>query len=69
MPLRIFSLAFWFVALSILPARANGARLFPAEAAIPNSRVIRFRSSIDKKPYRLQISIPMFASRPIATIA
>jgi predicted alpha/beta superfamily hydrolase len=47
-----------------LPAQADDGKLFPAEAAIPNSRVIRFTSAIDKEPYTIQISIPMFAPRP-----
>ena len=66
MPLRALGLAFWLAALSALPARADDARLFPAEAAIPNSRIIRFTSAIDKEPYTLQISIPIFAPRPKA---
>jgi ferri-bacillibactin esterase len=66
MLLRALGLAFWFAALSALPARADNARLFPATAAIPNSRIIRFTSAIDKRPYTLQISIPIFAPRPPA---
>ena len=48
------------------PAQADDGRLFPAEAAIPNSRVLHFTSAIDKKPYTIQVSIPMFAPRPKA---
>lgn len=49
--------------LSALPAGADTAKpddgkIFPAEAAIPNSRVIRFTSAIDKEPYEIQVSIP-----------
>jgi predicted alpha/beta superfamily hydrolase len=55
-----------FVAFATLPARAYDGKLFPAEAAIPNSRVIRFVSTIDKKPYTIQISIPILAPRPKA---
>ncbi|HWY62136.1 MAG TPA: alpha/beta hydrolase-fold protein [Rhizomicrobium sp.] len=57
------------LAMAILaahPAQADDGRLFPAEAAIPNSRIIRFTSAIDKEPYTIQISIPMFAPRPKA---
>ena len=48
-----------------LPVQADGARpddakIYPAEAAIPNSRVIRFTSSIDKEPYTIQVSIPLW---------
>ena len=39
---------------------------FPAEAAIPNSRLIHFISAIDKEPFTLQISIPILAPRPKA---
>ena len=52
--------------LAALPAQADDSKLFPAEAAIPNSRVIHFTSAIDKEPYTIQISIPMFAPRPKA---
>ena len=52
--------------LAALPAQADDSKLFPAEAAIPNSRVIRFTSAIDKEPYTIQVSIPMFAPRPKA---
>jgi len=43
-----------------LPARADDAKIYPAEAAIPNSRVIHFTSSIDKEPYTIQVSIPLW---------
>jgi hypothetical protein len=46
-----------------LPARADDNKLFLAEAAIPNSRVFNFTSAIDKEPYTIQVSIPMFAPR------
>jgi predicted alpha/beta superfamily hydrolase len=49
-----------------LPAQADGAKpengkIYPAsEAAIPNSRLIRFTSAIDKEPYTIQVSIPLW---------
>ena len=49
-----------------LSAKADDGKLFPAEAAIPNSRLIHFVSAIDKEPFTLQISIPILAPRPKA---
>ena len=51
--------------LAALPAQADGVKpgdgkIYPAEAAIPNSRVIRFTSAIDKEPYTIQVSIPLW---------
>lgn len=51
------------LALAILlafPAWADNDKLFPAEAAIPNSRVIRFTSAIDGEPYTIEVSIPLW---------
>lgn len=53
-----------FAALAASHAKADDGELFPAEAALPNSRVIRFISAIDKEPYTLQISIPIIAPQP-----
>ncbi len=67
MPLRNAVLVCCSLALTavvLLPAKADDRKLFPAEAAIPNSRVFHFTSAIDKKPYTIQVSIPMFAPRP-----
>jgi predicted alpha/beta superfamily hydrolase len=64
MSLRTVRLACCLFALTLLaahPARADNGALFPAQAAIPNSRVIHFTSAIDGEPYTLQISIPWFA--------
>lgn len=56
-----------FAALVVEPAHSTEVGyLNPAEAAIPNSRVIHFTSTIDKEPYTLQISIPIFAPPPKA---
>jgi hypothetical protein len=62
MPLRAIGLACYslaFAAFAIVPAQADDGRLFPAEAAIPNSRLIRFTSAIDREPYTIQVSIPL----------
>ncbi|MEP6831320.1 MAG: alpha/beta hydrolase-fold protein [Rhizomicrobium sp.] len=61
MSLRALSLAAFLAAFAtfiLLPAHADDRKLFPAEAAIPNSRIIHFTSAIDKEPYTIQISIP-----------
>lgn len=50
-------------ALVASPAQADDSKLFLAEAAIPNSRVIRFTSAIDGEPFSIEVSIPMFAPR------
>ena len=58
---RAVALAGFAMALfAALPAQADDAKIYPAEAAIPNSRVIRFTSSIDKEPYTIQVSIPLW---------
>lgn len=67
MSLRVLRLACSFLAFTALAttsARADSTKLFPAEAAIPNSRIVYFVSAIDREPYALQISIPIFAPRP-----
>jgi len=46
--------------LSALPTRADDTKIYPAEAAIPNSRVIRFPSAINKEPFTIQVSIPLW---------
>jgi uncharacterized protein len=48
--------------LTAPPAWADDAKIYPAEAAIPNSRVIRFTSAIDKEPYTIQIAMPWAAA-------
>jgi predicted alpha/beta superfamily hydrolase len=53
-----------FATFGTLPAKADDGKVFPTEAAIPNSRVIHFTSTVDKEPYTLQISIPILAPRP-----
>lgn len=67
MLLRAIRVASLFFALAAaLPARADEGRIFPAEATIPNSRVIRFTSAIDKEPYAIQVSIPLWPPAPKA---
>jgi len=69
MSLRNVGLSCCSFALAIfasLGAQADDGKLFSAEAAIPNSRVFHFTSTIDKEPYAIQVSIPMFAPRPKA---
>ena len=63
MSFRDAALACWGFALalvSVLPAQADDGKIFPAEAAIPNSRVIRFTSAINKEPFTIQVSIPLW---------
>jgi hypothetical protein len=61
MSFRAVALAGFVLALfAALPVRADDGKIYPAEAAIPNSRVIRFTSSIDKEPYTIQVSIPLW---------
>lgn len=62
MPDRAFGLICCLILASFttLPAHAQDDQIFPAEAAIPNSRVIRFTSVIDKEPYEIQVSIPLW---------
>lgn len=68
MSLRALGLAGCFLVLagSILPTRADDGKIFPAEAAIPNSRVFHFISVIDKEPYAIQVSIPLWPPAPKA---
>ncbi len=66
MSLRALGLAFSLAVLAAPAAAADDRKLYPAEAAIPNSRVIHFTSAIDKEPYNIQISIPILAPRPKA---
>jgi predicted alpha/beta superfamily hydrolase len=59
-----FSARFRFLFLALVAAvptsaNADDRKLFPTEAAIPNSRVIHFTSAVDKKPYTIQVSIPL----------
>jgi hypothetical protein len=49
-----------WASIAALPAHADDGKIYPAEAAIPNSRVIRFTSAIDKEPYTIQVSIPLW---------
>jgi len=61
MSFRAVALAGFVLALfAALPAQADDTKIYPAEAAIPNSRVIRFTSAIDKEPYTIQVSIPLW---------
>jgi predicted alpha/beta superfamily hydrolase len=48
------------------PSAKADDKISPAEATIPNTRIIRFTSVIDKQPYAIQVSIPAFAPRPKA---
>ena len=63
MPLRALAFACGLLASTVFaafPAQADDQKIYPAEAAIPNSRVIRFTSAIDKEPYEIQVSIPLW---------
>jgi predicted alpha/beta superfamily hydrolase len=60
MSFRAALTGFALALFAALPAQADDGKIYPAEAAIPNSRVIRFTSAIDKEPYTIQVSIPLW---------